>query len=99
VLNGLRKVKRFHKREADLEAATGDADTTPGRADLKVRLRQAIDALRRISDRVRDARHRGFTHEKSRRPRRRDGHIEGTVVRARAKLRESLADFAGEWVT
>jgi len=46
VLNGLRKVKRFRQREADLdEAATTSAAGRAAEPDLKRRLAQAIDGL------------------------------------------------------
>ena len=96
-LNGLRKVKRFRAREADL----GDAASVAGSAaraepDLKRRLADAIDGLAegyRTVFVLHDV--EGYTHEEI-------GavlHIEaGTskaqLSRARAKLRAALADFA-----
>jgi len=46
VLNGLRKVKRFHRRETDLDDAAGvTAGSRVAEPDLKRRLAQAIDEL------------------------------------------------------
>ena len=102
VLNGLRKVKRFRQREADIDDAH-EVAATPRRAepDLKIRLKQAIDALPdgyRTVFVMHDV--EGYTHEEI-------GATLGVEVgtskaqlsRARAKLRTALADFAGEWTT
>jgi len=100
-LNCLRKVRRLRRYETDLEAsetvATGVRSAEP---DLKDRLRQAIDALPE-GYRTVFVMHEleGFTHEEI-------GAALGVEVgtskaqlsRARARLREALADFAGEWV-
>ena len=96
-LNGLRKVKRFHEREVALEDA-GAIGTMPREADpdLKVRLRSAIENLPegyRTVFVMHDV--EGFTHEEI-------GHALGVqpgtskaqLFRARARLREALADFA-----
>ena len=102
VLNGLRKVKRFRQRETDLDEAAGTS--ARGRAaepDLKRRLAQAIDGLPdgyRTVFVMHDV--EGYTHEEI-------GAILGIesgtskaqLSRARAKLRDALADFAGEWVS
>jgi RNA polymerase sigma-70 factor, ECF subfamily len=102
VLNGLRKVKRFRQREADIELADGVTGTRrQAEPDLKVRLRRAIDALPdgyRMVFVMHDV--EGYTHEEI-------GVLLGVetgtskaqLSRARAKLREALADFAGEWVS
>jgi len=101
ILNGLRKAKRFDQREAVLdEAAMVPALTRHAEPDLKERLAQAIDALPegcRTVFLLHDV--EGYTHEEI------GGALEITagtskaqLSRARAKLRESLADFAGEWV-
>ncbi|MFI5234106.1 MAG: RNA polymerase sigma factor [Gemmatimonadales bacterium] len=101
-LNALRKVKRFRQREVDIEL--GETVGTPGRRaepDLKERMTRAIDALPegyRTVFVMHDV--EGYTHEE----------IAGTLgvqvgtskaqlFRARGRLRESLADFAGEWVS
>ena len=102
VLNGLRKVKRFRQREADIDDAH-DIGTTQRHAepDLKVRLKQAIDELPegyRTVFLMHDV--EGYTHEE----------ISGTLnipvgtskshlFQARSKLRVMLADFAPEWVS
>ena len=102
VLNGLRKVKRFHTREADLEMADGvGGGRREAEPDLKVRLQQAIDALPqgyRTVFVMHDI--EGFTHEEIGVALGVEtGTSKAQLSRARAKLRESLADFAGEWVT
>ena len=102
VLNGLRKVKRFRQREADIDDAH-EVAANPRRAepDLKTRLKQAIDGLPdgyRTVFVMHDV--EGYTHEEI-------GATLGVEVgtskaqlsRARAKLRTALADFAGEWTT
>lgn len=99
-LNGLRKRSRHTKREADLEEAslvvTVHREAEP---DLKTKLRQAIAAL---PDHYRSVfvlyDVEGYTHEEI-------GSALGVPVgtskarlsRAREKLREALAEFAGEW--
>ena len=99
-LNGLRKIKRFRRREADLEEA--DAVATARRhaePDLKRRLARAIDDLPegyRTVFLLHDV--EGYTHEEiaaalAVEP----GTSKAQLSRARARLRESLADFAGEW--
>jgi RNA polymerase sigma-70 factor (ECF subfamily) len=69
--------------------------------DLKVRLHAAIDAL---PDRYRTVvvMHdvEGYTHEEIAETLGVEvGTSKAQLSRARAKLRESLADFAGEWVS
>lgn len=101
-LNGLRKVKRFRRRETELEDAADQA--TRGRSaepDLKTRLRQAIDGLP-LGYRTVFVMHdvEGYTHEEIAgalgvEP----GTSKAQLSRARAKLREALADFAGEWAS
>lgn len=99
-LNGLRKRDRHARREADLEeAALVFSAGRQAEPDLKTKLRRAIAAL---PDRYRavfvmyDV--EGYTHEEI-------GTTLGVPVgtskarlsRAREKLREALAEFAGEW--
>ena len=99
-LNGLRKVKRFRTREAQLdEAASAPARSREAEPDLKRRLKQAIDAL---SDGYRavfvmhDV--EGYTHEEIGAALGVEaGTSKANLSRARAKLREALADFRGEW--
>lgn len=101
-LNGLRRVKRFRTRETALEAADGVAGgVRSAEPDLKTRLRDAIDAL---PDKYRTVvvMHdmEGYTHEEIAAALDMEvGTSKAQLSRARAKLRESLADFAGEWVS
>jgi RNA polymerase sigma-70 factor (ECF subfamily) len=101
-LNGLRKVKTARNREAPIEAAssvgTYDREAEP---DLKVRLQAAIDALSekyRTVFLMHDV--EGFTHEEIASAL---GIPVGTsktrLFQGRAKLREALADFRGEWIS
>jgi RNA polymerase sigma-70 factor (ECF subfamily) len=102
VLNGLRKVKRFRSRETDL----GDATEVSGGArlaepDLKRRLAAAIDALPdgyRTVFVMHDV--EGYTHEEIGAALDIEaGTSKAQLSRARAKLRDALADFAGEWAS
>jgi RNA polymerase sigma-70 factor, ECF subfamily len=99
-LNGLRKVKKIRLREVDIDDAPEAFSLVPeAEPDLKERLRNAIAGLPehyRAVFVMYDM--EGYTHEEI-----------GTVLnvpvgtskarlsRARATLREKLADFAGEW--
>jgi len=101
ILNGLRKSKRFEQREAVLdEAAMVPSLTRHAEPDLKERLAQAIDALPegcRTVFLLHDV--EGYTHEEIGVALEiTAGTSKAQLSRARAKLRESLADFAGEWV-
>jgi RNA polymerase sigma-70 factor (ECF subfamily) len=101
VLNGLRKVKRFDAREAVLdEAAMVASPIRHAEPDLKDRLTRAIDDLPegcRVVFLMHDV--EGFTHEEIGTAL---GITAGTskaqLSRAKAKLRVSLADFAGDWI-
>jgi RNA polymerase sigma-70 factor (ECF subfamily) len=101
VLNGLRKVKRFGQREAELEEASMVVSAVrEAEPDLKDRLAKAVDELPegcRVAFLMHDV--EGYTHEEIGAAL---GVSEGTsksqLSRARAKLRVALADFAGEWV-
>ena len=102
VLNGLRKVKRFRQRETDLTDADGvGGGRREAEPDLKVRLRRAIDALPegyRTVFVMHDV--EGYTHEEIGAALGVEtGTSKAQLSRARAKLREALADFAGEWVS
>ena len=98
-LNGLRRVKRFRDREVALEDASSigvarrEADP-----DLKTRLHQAIDALPdgyRTVFVMHDV--EGFTHaEIGQALGVQPGTSKAQLFRARARLREALADFARE---
>jgi RNA polymerase sigma-70 factor (ECF subfamily) len=100
-LNGLRKVKRFRKREADIEEADAvTATRKQAEPDLKKRLAQAIDALPegyRTVFLLHDV--EGYTHEEIGAALAiESGTSKAQLSRARGKLRLALADFAGEWI-
>ncbi len=102
VLNAVRKVKRFQQRETDLDAATGlSAAGRKAEPDLKRRLARAIDELPagyRAVFVMHDV--EGYTHEEIGAALGIEtGTSKAQLSRARAKLREALADFAGEWVS
>lgn len=100
-LNGLRKVKTARTREAPIEAAsTIGSITREAEPDLKARLKDAIDSLSekyRTVFLMHDV--EGYTHEEI-------GAVLGIppgtsktrLFQGRAKLREKLADFRGEWI-
>ncbi len=101
-LNGLRKVKRFRSREADLEEGAGVAGTDrESEPDLKRKMADAIDALPegyRTVFVMHDV--EGYTHEEIAAALGVEtGTSKAQLSRARAKLRVALADFAGEWVS
>ena len=99
IYNGQRKVKRLRQRETDLDDAVPMA--SPSRAadpDLKQRLASAVDALPdgyRTVFVMHDV--EGYTHQEIGDAL---GIQEGTskaqLSRARAKLRDALAAFAGD---
>jgi RNA polymerase sigma-70 factor, ECF subfamily len=101
-LNGLRKVKTARNREAPLEAASSiGTHTREAEPDLKLRLNAAIDALSekyRTVFLMHDV--EGFTHEEIAAaldiP---VGTSKTRLFQGRAKLREALADFRGEWIS
>ena len=102
VLNGLRKVKRFRQRETNLDdAAATSAAGRRAEPDLKRRLAQAIDGLPdgyRMVFVMHDV--EGYTHEEIGATLGIEtGTSKAQLSRARAKLRNALADFAGEWVS
>lgn len=99
-LNGIRSVRRLRTREIPLDAAEslGKRDRVAD-PDLKVRLQKAIEDLPtgyRTVFLMHDL--EGYTHEEI-------GQVLGIqsgtskaqLFRARARLREVLADFAGAW--
>ena len=99
-LNGMRRVKRWHERERPIDDAV-DVGATPRQAepDLKSRLRTAIEKLQethRVVFVMFDV--EGYTHEEFgevlKIP---TGTSKARLSRARARLREDLADFAGDW--
>ena len=101
ILNGLRKAKRFDAREASLDETIAVAARTPiAEPDLRQRMAAAIDALPdgyRTVFLMHDV--EGYKHEEIGAAL---GIATGTskaqLFRARQKLREALADFAGEYV-
>jgi len=96
-LNGLRKLKRLRTREVALESAAelghSRREADP---DLKLRLARAIDQLPdgyRAVFLMHDV--EGYTHEEIGRALRvQPGTSKAQLSRARARLRETLADFA-----
>lgn len=97
--NSLRGVKRARDREADLDLGLEAPARRMAEPDLKERLSQAIDRLPdgyRTVFVMHDV--EGYTHDEIATAL---GIQEGTskaqLSRARAKLRNSLAAFAGEW--
>src|SRR5437867_311252 len=102
VLNGLRKVKRVRQRETDLDEAAGtSAGRRAAEPDLKRRLAQAIDGLPdgyRMVFVMHDV--EGYTHDEIGAALGIEtGTSKAQLSRARAKLRDALADFAGEWTS
>ena len=101
VLNGLRRVKRRTRHEAPMEAAAnrgvGPRRTEP---DVRDRLREAIDGLSdayRMVVVMHDL--EGYTHaEIGQALGIATGSSKARLSRARAQLRESLADYATEWM-
>lgn len=100
ILNGLKKVRRIHGREIggdELPEVT--IDRREAEPDLKLRLQRAIDGLPdgyRTVFVMHDV--EGYTHEEIAtslgiQP----GTSKAQLHRARARLRDELADFAGEW--
>lgn len=99
VFNGMRKRKRFAQREVELDDAMHQAMATTPEPDLQTSLARAIDALPdgyRSVFVMHDV--EGYTHQEIAAAL---GIQEGTskaqLSRARAKLRTSLAAFAGDW--
>ncbi len=99
-LNGLRKVKRLRTREVELDgAAMVGTMVRRSDPDLRERLHAAIDALppgyRNVFV-MHDV--EGFTHEEIGRALGIEtGTSKAQLFRARARLRERLAAFAGAW--
>ena len=101
-LNGMRKVKRFRSREASYdEALTVSTTVRHAEPDLKLRLARAIDALPegyRTVFVMHDV--EGFTHEEIGVALGvQTGTSKAQLFRARARLRQELAEFAGEWAS
>ena len=100
-LNGLRKTKRFRTQTTLDEAEGMTSGARSAEPDLKVRLHAAIDALPdryRVVVVMHDV--EGYTHEEIAETLGVEvGTSKAQLSRARAKLRETLADFAGEWAS
>lgn len=99
-LNGLRKVRRLRTRETSLEHAESlGSNVRRADPDLRQRLTAAIDALPtgyRTVFLMHDV--EGFTHEEIGQALGiQTGTSKAQLFRARGKLREALADFAGAW--
>lgn len=100
-LNVMRKIKRFQSRELALEAAGSiGAPSFEPQPGLREKLKRAIDALPehyRVVVVMHDV--EGYTHDEIGAAL---GVAQGTskarLSRARAQLREELAEFAEEWV-
>ncbi len=101
-LNGLRKVKRFRRREADLEEGElVGSERREAEPDLKHKLARAVDDLP-LKYRTVFVMHdvEGYTHEEigaalGMPP----GTSKAQLSRARARLRQALAEFAQEWAS
>jgi len=101
-LNGLRTVKRLQTRELSIDgvAEPAAARQRTSEPDLKERMARAIDALP-LGYRTVFVMHdvEGYTHEEIGTALGIEtGTSKAQLSRARAKLRVSLADFAGEWI-
>ena len=99
-LNGLRKVKRIQSRETTLDNAESLGSTTRrADPDLRDRLHRSINALPegyRTVFVLHDV--EGYTHEEiGQMLGIQSGTSKAQLFRARARLRESLSDFAGVW--
>ncbi len=102
ILNGLRKVRRIRSREEGMdELPESPIERREAEPDLKQRLHAAIadlpDGYRMVFV-MHDV--EGFTHEEIAaslgiQP----GTSKAQLSRARAKLRDALSDFAGEWAS
>lgn len=99
-LNGLRSAKRFDRHRGSEDEGLGIvSEKREAEPDLKTRLAAAINALPegyRTTFLMHDV--EGYTHEEigaalGVQP----GTSKAQLSRARAKLRDALADFAGEW--
>jgi RNA polymerase sigma-70 factor (ECF subfamily) len=102
ILNGLKKVKRIRFREEGMDELPDVAEVRrTAEPDLKLRLHAAIEALPdgyRMVFVMHDV--EGYTHEEIAtslgiQP----GTSKAQLFRARGKLREALAEFAGEWAS
>jgi RNA polymerase sigma-70 factor (ECF subfamily) len=102
IYNGMRKVTRLNKRHVDLNETTGPSESPGGvEPDLRKRLAVAIDELPHGYKTVfvmHDI--EGYKHEEIAAALGvRSGTSKAQLSRARAKLREALADYAEEWAS
>lgn len=102
IYNGLRKVRRRQSRQVGLDELPpmGENPVEP-EPDLKRRLKEAIDGLP-IGYRTVFVMHEieGFTHEEIAETLGvQTGTSKAQLSRARARLRDELADFAEEWMS
>lgn len=102
ILNGLKKVQRIHGREiGGDELPEMVAPLREAEPDLKLRLRRAIEGLPdgyRTVFVMHDV--EGFTHEEIGSALGiQAGTSKAQLSRARARLRDQLSDFAGEWAS
>lgn len=101
-LNGMRRVKRWDARETALDDAPEiGVVQRSAEPDLKTKLRRAVDALPehyRVVFVMYDM--EGYTHEEIgavlEMP---TGTSKARLSRARARLREALSEFEGEWAS
>ena len=102
ILNGLKKVKRIRSREEGMDELPDRQEVRrEAEPDLKQRLQAAIDDLPdgyRMVFVMHDV--EGYTHEEIAaalgiQP----GTSKAQLFRARGKLRDALAAFAGEWAS
>ncbi|MBI2409381.1 MAG: RNA polymerase sigma factor [Gemmatimonadetes bacterium] len=102
ILNGLKKVTRIRRREEGMDELPDVVDAAPrAEPDLKHRLHSAIDALPtgyRTVFVMHDV--EGYTHEEIAAALGiESGTSKAQLSRARGKLREALAEFAGAWAS
>ena len=102
IYNGLRKVTRFRQREFEYDEVGAIAGSERhAEPDLKERLTLAIDDLP-VKYKMVFVMHdvEGYTHEEIGEALSMPvGTSKAQLSRARARLRESLAEFAGEWAS
>ena len=102
IYNGLRKVTRFRQREFEYDEVGAIAGIERhAEPDLKERLTLAIDDLP-VKYKMVFVMHdvEGYTHEEIGEALNVPvGTSKAQLSRARARLRESLAEFAGEWAS
>ena len=100
-LNAMRRVKRRRERETALSEAAAVSTPSAVEPDLRARLRAAVARLPekyRVVFLMFDV--EGFTHDEiSATLKMPTGTSKARLSRARARLREELAEFAGEWAT